>query len=866
MLLVSQPLALDASETATAYLVCWAQKVRQIDAALQNRGVHASQAVVLLPYLQLITEARQAWARHLPQEGAAAFLPRFETTLSWARNAGDTAGTFAPASHDLRMDVAVDQLTAESLLKHAGLDAQKGVLAGRLVEAAWSLARVAAAVLPAERPAWGERLGSLLQADFDSPMLALESAIGRIALAWVAASSYPTDRLFNARAPLLIVVEGFQAEPLADALLAHFGGRALSVTLCPDSESALPSSCLPVLHTAADAEEEAARAGACVLMHLAAGRSPVALVSQDRLLTRRVGAMLQARGVAMRDETGWKLSTTRAAATVMSLLRAATHDVSADAMLDWLKNAPAFATGEVDAVEAELRKTGVRAWRELPDLAVAVATPERDSLMITRKLAPRVDALRAPLAGPLPLALRLADLREALQAAGQWDGLVADDAGQSVLAVLRLHEGMEAQFDSAPPMTLAGFTRWVSQTLEAGVFLPPHPHLQPGAAGLVIILPLAQLLGRNVQAVVLPGCDEVRLPPSPEPAGQWTARQREWLGLPSRPALTASARAAWAYALRLSPVDVLWRASEAGEPLMASGLVQELLLDHAIAPAPDARVLRQIAICPTLRPLPTGEALPLTRVSASAYEDLRRCPYRFFALRQLKLQVADELESEVGKRDFGNWLHSVLHRFHEALNTAPAQDLPARTAMINIAAEEATRALALTGAEFLPFAAIWPRVRSGYLDWLSGHEAAGASYLAGEVWREMPYGKLTLVGKLDRLDSLQGETLVIDYKTEPRSTTAERIKGGLEDTQLAFYAALMEVDTLQAAYVNLGEKEPTRTYEQPDIVHLRDVLIDGIFTDMARIARGAALPALGEGKACDFCAARGLCRKDFWSD
>ena len=34
---------------------------------------------------------------------------------------------------------------------------------------------------------------------------------------------------------------------------------------------------------------------------------------------------------------------------------------------------------------------------------------------------------------------------------------------------------------------------------------------------------------------------------------------------------------------------------------------------------------------------------------------------------------------------------------------------------------------------------------------------------------------------------------------------------------------------------------------------------------MARIARGAALPALGEGKACDYCAARGLCRKDFWS-
>ena len=107
--------------------------------------------------------------------------------------------------------------------------------------------------------------------------------------------------------------------------------------------------------------------------------------------------------------------------------------------------------------------------------------------------------------------------------------------------------------------------------------------------------------------------------------------------------------------------------------------------------------------------------------------------------------------------------------------------------------------------------------------------------------------------------------LLIDYKTEPRATTAQRIRDGAEDTQLAFYAALMADDTLAAAYVNLGEKEATRTYEQTDIVPLRDALIDGILHDMARIAVGAALPALGEGKACEYCAARGLCRKDFWA-
>ncbi len=845
-----------------AHAACWGQAVEQITAALKDRGLHPAQAVVLLPYIQLLEEAREAWGRHMLQSGPAMFLPRFETTMSWAGNCGAAPGPFVAAGNDLRLDAAIDRLTAESLLQQAGLGAQREMLTGRLVEAASSLARVAAAVRPAERLAWGERLGRVLQADFDSPMLALESAIGRIALAWAASSAYASDRLFEADAVFVAVVEGFQPEPLSAALLAHFGNRAMSVSLCAQPDETAHPAHIPALHIATDAEDEAARAAACVLAHLSAGQSPVALVAQDRLLTRRVGAMLQVQGVAMRDETGWKLSTTRAAATVMGLLRSATHHASADEVMAWLKDAPAFAAGEVDAVEAELRQAGVRGWRDLPDFSVPSGHDLRDPFEVTREVAPRIQKLHAPLARTRALAARLNDLREALMECGQWDGLAADPAGQAVLSVLRLHDGQGAEFAAAPSMTLAAFTRWVDEALEGATFSPPFP--QKDVPAQVVILPLAQLLGRSVQAVVLAGCDEVHLPVSPEPPGQWTSRQREALGLHSRQTLAAAARAAWAYAMRLPSVDVLWRASEAGEPVLPSGFVQELLLDHDPACAPDARALRDVNAQPTPRPLPTGEALPVMRLSASAYEDLRRCPYRFFALRQLKLQEPDELESEVGKRDFGNWLHNLLKRFHDKLNGAPAHEIRARVAMINIAAEEATRELALSDSEFLPFAAIWPRVRDGYLDWLAGHEADGARFEQGEVWREVRYGDLTLVGKLDRIDRLNGEALVIDYKTEARSVTAERIKGGAEDTQLAFYAALTDADTLQAAYVNLGEKEPTKKYDQPDIVELRDQLIDSILTDMARITRGAALPALGEGKACEYCAARGLCRKDFW--
>jgi ATP-dependent helicase/nuclease subunit B len=105
----------------------------------------------------------------------------------------------------------------------------------------------------------------------------------------------------------------------------------------------------------------------------------------------------------------------------------------------------------------------------------------------------------------------------------------------------------------------------------------------------------------------------------------------------------------------------------------------------------------------------------------------------------------------------------------------------------------------------------------------------------------------------------------MDYKTEARATSADRVKQPVEDTQLAFYATLLHDDTLRAAYINVGERGKTETVEQPHVVEARDLLVQGILDELARVANGDTLPALGEGKVCDFCAARGLCRRDFWS-
>lgn len=829
--------------------------VARIVRALAERELHAARTVVLVPYAQLMGVARAMWARC----GSPGFVPRFETTHNWARSAGG----FVPTGYDVAHDMARDLVTAQALLSQSGFQAERFALAGRVVELAYQLVPLAAAVTPEERVGdWAARAAQVAEAGSESEWFRTESALIRIAVAWVSTSGYATDVLqrdsTRAQVDALIVLEGFQTDPLTQALCALWGDKALHLSLVPANTPVDAAAS----HVALDPEDEAELAAACVLRHLAEDRAPVALVATDRALTRRISAQLKAQGIVTHDETGWKLSTTRAAAALMSALRACAHDAGSDQVLEWLKSGADGDALAVQSLEARLRREGLRDWSAWCAL---IARSEKPQDVAMLPFTEAIEARRAPMTRSRPLAEWLGALRELLEASEQWEPLSEDMAGGKVIAALWLDAGAHGDDEEFPGgrHTLAEFTAWVRDVLEDASFVPPAGDQAPK----VIVLPLYQLLGRAFGAVVIPGCDDRRLPASPEPPGNWSAAQRADLGLPSRETLEAAQRAAWAAALHNPSCELLWRQSDAsGEPVRPSPLVQALQLDHVLQPATDPRSPREVAVQPTDYPMPSGALLPLQNISTSVYEDLRRCPYRFFALRQLGLRSADELDAEIDKRDFGNWLHAVLGHFHEALLETPTQDARERAALIEDASRRATQELGLSDAEFLPFAAAWPAVRDGYLQWLTGHEAGGAVFVEAEPWKEQPLGDLRLIGRLDRIDRMpDGQAFVIDYKTESASVSKERVKDPTEDTQLAFYAALVADDTLRAAYVNVGEKSSgTQTVEQPSVVEARDALVAGIISDFTRIAQGTPLPPLGEGAVCDYCAARGLCRKDFW--
>ena len=838
--------------------------IARISQHLASWQVHAARTVVLVPYAQLMSVARDMWA----QVAGAGFAPRFETTRNWA----SSTGGFLPTGYDIAFDMARDLVTAQSLLMQAGFGNERLALSGRVVDIAMQLAPLAAAELPEDRATWSQRVEGVADAGNESEWFKIEGALIRIALAWAATSAYSTDVLFSDAArqqvDALIVLDGYQTDPLNRKLVMLWGECAVHIPLtharASDADPAKPTEA--ALHVALDPEDEAALATACVLRHLMEGRAPVALIATDRALTRRIGAQLAAQGVTTHDETGWKLSTTSAAATLMSALRAFAHDATSDQVLDWLKSA-ADASAEssmLQLLEARLRREGQRDWAVW---CAHLARRERDQDRALLSFTEAIEARRGPMARARPLGEWQRTLRELLEASGQWDAFAADMAGAKVITALWLDhassDGDEAgRFDGARH-TLAEFTAWVRDVLEDGSFRPPTG----GQSPQVVVLPLHQLLGREFGAVVMPACDDLRLPAAPEPPGNWSKAQRAELGLPSREALEAAQRAAWAAALRNPSCELSWRRSDAsGEPVRPSPLVQALQLDYAVSVATDPRTVREIPLNPTPRPMPVGAMLPIENISTSVYEDLRHCPYRFFALRQLGLRSADELDAEVDKRDFGNWLHAVLGYFHEALRESPTGDPDLRMSMLASAQQIATRESGLSQAEFLPFAAAWPAVRDGYLSWLLKHEADGTVFVEAESWKQQSLGNLKLVGRLDRIDrSPDGRAFVIDYKTESAAKTKDRVKEPTEDTQLAFYAALVADDTLRAAYVNVGEKSSgTQTVEQDEVVHARDALVAGLIDDFARIAEGAALPALGEGAVCEHCAARGLCRKDFW--
>ncbi len=849
-----EQISLPAAASADAL---WSALALHARAWLARRGLDARDAIVLLPFSALLAPARSAWTR------LGGWQPRVETPLTLAATLGPPpAAALGPCSGD----PTTDRLGAAMLLRRQAFGAAWerrdaagfGRMVCAVVEAAQVLRSAAFARAPAARDAFWAEVRNATTAVVGPA--ATEAALLRLAVEWAAAAGAPaTDRLFAHHPEAWLVLRLGGPDPLAEALLGHGGIPSLHLLADPPPDdpfapAAAASSATPQLFRLRcdDFEAEAQASAATIIEALNAGRTPVALVALDRELLRRVRALLARARVPLLDETGWLLDTTRAAADVVALLRAALPQAGQDARLEWLKTLPGVAAVDLDALEA--------VWRGRRHV---LRRSEAERLWR------RAQAWLAPLQaqGQRTLAEWLETLRACLQADAGFERLAADAAGKQVIAALGL--------DAEPPWRpladawrteLAGLLAWVESTLADAPFLP-----SPDAGAQVVLTPLARAFGRPFAQVVVPGADEIRLGRIESPPSLLGDALAARLGLDHAAARRQRQRLALAQLLRMPHLTLLRRRRDGDEPVADSPDVEWLLLARERAGAPPVRLLDwqppeiAVPLRPVARPQPSApEALPAA-ISASQLEALRQCPYRFFARAVLRLDEPEELEVALVKRDYGTWLHAVLHHFHSRRDAGVPDAQQLRQA-----ADAVTLEQGLDAAELLPFRASFDSFAPAYLDWLRVREGRGWRWQSGEADHRLTapvLAGLRLQGRLDRLDQGPGAaTELLDYKTGSAQALARRVKEPLEDTQLAFYAALLGgAETLSAAYLALDDAGAPREIEHPAVHHSAAALLQGLAGEWARLRQGAAMPALGEGPVCETCESRGLCRRDHWS-
>lgn len=618
-------------------------------------------------------------------------------------------------------------------------------------------------------------------------------------------------------------------------------------------------------------EQEATTAANAVRRWLAEGKRDIALIAADRAAARRTRALLERDGILIDDETGWKLSTTRAAA----LLDAWCELVEADAyhrdLLDLVKSP--FVFGDLDAaarrtaalqLEGHLGSAGLRAGLD----RYAASLHGKAGLDLAREVVERVRRAAQRFApGKQPVAKWLEWLHGCLDALGALQPLAADAAGRIIVELIAARRGELAGERLA--LDFAEWRAWLDRELETSMFR------DQGIASPVCMTHLAGIRLRRFDAAIVIGADRDHLgAPSRHPVFSNQAVRRA-MGLPTRTDAARQLRNDLAYLITATPaVLITWQARRGTEANLLAPEIDTLSLLHELAwgplaslpagdppyPDPPPRTADEEA------PVAPADLLPLT-LSASAWASLIACPYQFFARYALGLNEAEQVREALEKRDYGELLHRVLWRFHRRYpSLAGIDDDVLSASLLEIAQAEFGAALRYSFFEHAWLKRLERRI-ADYIAWQREREAHGWRYAEGEARRErmLEFGagaSLRLHGRLDRIDRAAGGAAVIDYKAQRATDLKTRIGDSDGDIQLAAYTFLLGDEVREAAYLALdGDEVRSVRIEEPQ--QLAQAQTQRLARVYARMSAGAGLPAHGALEICARCEMVGLCRRPY---
>lgn len=645
----------------------------------------------------------------------------------------------------------------------------------------------------------------------------------------------------------------------------------------PDDQDALTIDVANTSHIrlceASSLEDEAQKAAQTIIEWLLSGKQKIAVIAQDRVVARRIRALLERAQIVVADETGWKLSTTRAASALAAWFEVVATRADTMALLDLLKspylhfkalhvehqdNAAMQKADQVMEIELALRKANVLGGWDAVLAALNSLPAERGWIAMLARQAGKFVA-RKNLKEWTAVTLQL------MAELGMQTSMQEESAGNQILQMLQILntdcQHMDASF------SFAEWRAFINLQLESAPFISARIDKR------VVMLPLNGAHLRSFDAVFLVGADATHLPSRAKEVLFFTNTVRNECGLITSEDRQRQQLRDFAEVLLSNPeVVISWQGQQDGEHNSVSPWLAQLNLTLERSGQEKMKThdvtipQRQLQSHLTVRPAPSAAELTPVNLSASGYSSLVACPYQFFAGRMLKLSAIDELSDMPEKRDYGDWLHAILKTYHDQLQAEPRSDK--EELLCNISQTLFDQVLEKSPAA-LGYSVRWSKVIPAYVKWANEREAAGWSFEIGEAWREhllsWEDGEVLLRGRVDRIDqNTDGERAVLDYKTKSVTALNKRLKEA-EDHQLAFYGLLSEHPANAASYVALEmEREKTGDAAANDFPEWTLALKHSIIQNMQAIKKGAAMPAQGAESICQYCDMRGLCRKGAW--
>lgn len=654
------------------------------------------------------------------------------------------------------------------------------------------------------------------------------------------------------------------------------------------------------------------------------GKTNIALVAQDRLVARRARALLARLGPSLKiqDETGWKLSTTRAAAALNSwleLLRAPPEGPSAADLLEFLQN-PFLDLGKClnansardaeslnglvaqleDILIASQAKSGWETFHMAIEGSVShgSAAPNPLLLELLQSIRGRLNRWRGV---KINCALAHQYLMDDLIQIGMTQGLEKDSAGKQLLELLETFD-----FDVEHQQIAMRLNEWLS-LLKTVIEESSYEETGVSAAATLSILPLSSTRFREFEAVVMVGCDEQQLPAFSEPPLFFSDALNRLLGGSSiEGQFVQQARDLSQLLTSFSSVDLLWQSkSKSGEPLRASAWIQRLQMDlpnwqtqnasALFAPRSGTAIPSQMAIAKLDSDLP----MPVS-MSPSAYKALRDCPYKYYVRSLLGLRKLKGFEEGFDASLAGQTLHKILRNFYHATKSEAQKssspmtaDLELRRAwmqdQLTLISEQVFKRLIEGDARVLGVLRDWQKQIPSFIHWQLEREAQGWQFHDNEVkvGFDLPFTDvdgnerhIRIEGYADRFDvSIHDSKAasVIDYKNQNLTKVEWRSEAVLDDPQLLIYArASNESKKISGREVNAAEwvalkadvkkegDEAERTVAIEAMPELMQEFSEQMTEDVQSLWSGKPLKAFAPDSVCQYCEARGICRKGMW--